>query len=164
MRNRSILRVSVVAGVWGALLSWFLIVLTGDSIVEASHTLFWLLRILCVYLGSLAAWVIFNKALFAVRGPSRLHAGEQRAFDKDYFGRPVEVDENIDIRLSQHLVLVYENDRKIYRAPLEVEGAETETAVGVGIRAMAAAVGDPSGGQPSAPQAVEPDEAHAGDL
>ncbi|MCB9384920.1 MAG: hypothetical protein H6509_09905 [Bryobacterales bacterium] len=164
LRNRTILRVSAVAGTWGALLSWFLIVLTGDSLVEASHTLFWLLRILCVYLGSLAAWVVFNKVLYTVRGPSRLHAGEERGFDQDYFGRPVEVARNIDMRLGQHVVLAYENDRKIYRAPEESGTPAAEPAVAVGVRAMAAAVGQSSAPKRAAAPTVEPDEAHAGDL
>ena len=161
--NRAILRISAVAGTWGVVLSWFLIVLVEDDIVEATHTVYWLLRILCFYLGALALWVVYNKALFAFRGRSKLHAGEERTFDKDYFGRPVEVATGVDLT-HQHLVLAYEDGRKVYRAPISEEEAPSaaEPAVASGVKALAAAAGV------SSPVAAAEQEAastaHAGDL
>lgn len=163
VQNRAILRVSVVAGTWGALLSWFLMVLTGDSVAEASHTAFWLLRIFCFYLGALALWVIYNKALYRLRGPSTLRGGEERTFDKDYFGRPVQIADGVDLT-HQHLVLAYEDGRKVYRAPTVDEAQPTgEPAVAAGVKALAAAAA--AAGQSSpAPQQEDPSETHAGDL
>ena len=159
--NRAILRVSVVAATWGGLLSWFLLVLTGESVVEASHTLFWLLRILGFYLGALACWVVYNKTLYTVRGPSKLHAGEERTFDTDYFGRPVHVATGADLT-HQHLVLAYEDGRKVYRAPTPDEASPAqEPAIAAGVKALAAA----AGASTSSAEAQEaPSQAHAGDL
>jgi hypothetical protein len=135
----------------------------GDAIFEAAKAISWLIRVVSLYLGALAFWIIYNKVLFAVRGPSKLRAGEQRAFDKDYFGRPVAVATGTELR-DQHLVLEYADGRKVYRAPVieHLTGA-AEAAVAGELKALAVAAG--AGASPQRASASEAGaEAHARDI
>jgi hypothetical protein len=164
VRTRALVRVSVVAAAWGAFVCWWLLVMQGEALMEAARAAFWLLRTLSVYLGLLACWVILNKAMSAAWGPPKLRAGEQPAFDKDYFGRPVAVASGATFN-DQHLVLAYEDGRKLYRTPTADDmRLAPETAVSANVRALAAAAG--AGVSPSSsPSAEEAEsETHADDL
>ncbi len=139
--SRAILRVTAVAALWGGFLSWSLVVMDGDALLEAAKAVSWLLRVIGFYLGALALWVIYNRVLHTVRGPSKIRIGEVRALDKDYFGRPVSI--AAGTRFSdQHLVLEYLNSQKVYRAPTAEEAGEAdETLVASDVKALATAAG-----------------------
>ena len=163
MQTRTIVRLGVVAVVWGCFFSWCLVVMGGDALFEAAKAISWLIRVVSLYLGALAFWIIYNKVLLAVRGPSKLRAGEQRGFDKDYFGRPVAVARGTELR-DQHLVLEYADGQKVYRTPaIDRLAGAAEAVVASELKALAAAAGTSISAQrPSSSEAET--EAHARDI
>jgi hypothetical protein len=154
VETRALVRVIVVALVWGVFVSWCLIVMRGQALFEAGKAAAWLLRVISVYLGLLALWVIYNKLLIVFRGPTKVLAGEARTFDRDYFGRPVAVAAGARFQ-DQHLVLEYKDNQKVYRIP-DAEEAAQEAVVESDVKTLAAAVGArASAAPPSSSDEVE---------
>ena len=153
---RAVARLGAAAVAWGAVVCWCFVVFRGDGLGEAAKAAFWLLQALGAYLGALTVWVLFNRVRRRMFGPVPRLAGEDRAFDKDYYGRAVAVAPGADFA-QQHLVLEYVDNQKVYRAPNEDEAGLRPAAASDGLKALAAAVG--AGAAPQLANGTGPSEA-----
>ena len=139
--SRAYLRLGVAAVAWSSIICWCFVVLRGEAWNDAARAAFWLLQAIGTYLLALVGWVLYNRIRNRVFGPVPRRAGEQRTFDKDYYGRAVAVAPGADFS-QQHLVLAYIDNKKVYCRPTDEDVEERhEAAASGGLKALAAAVG-----------------------
>ena len=159
VRAKTIGLVGLLAGLWGGFASWCVLVMRGEAVAEASRAGAWLGAVIGGYLLLTVMWIAFNAMLYLVRGPIQVAGVGEPSFEKDYFGRPLAVDEASDFR-DQHLVLEFRDGKKVYRGP---DGAEeSEAAVAGELRSLAAAAGADRGPAPEqAPASRDAPRSHA---
>ncbi len=139
VRAKALVGIVLLAALWGCFFSWCLLVMRGPALVEAWRALTWLATVLSAYLAATVMWIAFNALLYLLRGPARVEAATESAFEKDYFGRPLAVATGAAFS-DQYLVLEYKDGKKIYRVPDADESLEP--AVAGDLRSLAAAAGE----------------------
>ncbi len=155
---RVVIRFSVAGFVWCVFVCWFLLVMRGPAVLAAVRAVAWLTVALGCYVALLSYWIVYNKALYALGATPQPEQGEEAAFEKDYFGRPLAVEAHAELE-DQYLVMELDEEKKLYRAPNSEEmAARIESEHGDDLLSLAAAAG-----AAVAPAGPAPAQVRAGD-